>query len=84
MAIRASKKKIDYYELNCGGNNLKAYVYCGFIIAVEPDGAIRKIVYNKEFFDGCKTQHRVVTLDVIHGHGKDIIVLPDGHTVPIP
>ena len=60
MVVRVSKIRVDYYELDCGGNRLEAFVYDNYIITIEPDGAIRKISYNKEFFSGCKTRHRRV------------------------
>jgi len=84
MAVKISKVKVSYYEMDCNGNNLRAYVYGGFIIAIEPDGTIRKFSYNKEFFDGCKMRHRVVTLTIVHGYEKSVVMLPDGHAVPIP
>jgi len=84
MAVRMVKAKADYYELDCNGNRLGAYVYAGYIISVEPNGVVSKFTYSKEFFDGCKAQRRIVALDVIHASGKGVVILPDGHVVPIP
>jgi len=84
MAAKVSKAQVEYYELDCSGSKLVAYVYGNHIISVDGDGTVRKFAYNKEFFDGCKAQRRPVKLDVVYSSDKLVIILPDGHAVPIP